>query len=567
MRSSPLLWALVALTVLLLPLVVLGPQSYITIDDNLDAEVSVPYLLARTNTALDYGAHTVVPQIMNGLPRNALRPGLSLTVACFELLPPLPAYLLNMVLVRLAGLLAMYALLRHWLLPAREQRGMAAAVALVWALLPVYSIYGVSVLGQPAVLLALRELRLNGRAWWPWLVLLLFPLWSSLVLAGVFVLAGAAAYLACADWLQRRLSWRAWLGVGLLALSSAVVEFPLLYSLLSHQFVPHRVEFDLLRLTPTSLTAQVRSTVQLALLGQYHSSLFFRGVMLLTLPLAWWQARRRGRAFPGRLVVGLLGLLLGLAVFGGFYLSFLRGAQEAVSPLRTFNLSRFHFLTPLLWLVVWVLALRTLPAGRGRAVLVAAQLLVVLLMNREWALNLRQLLGQPVATEPNYQQFVAPQLFARVAHSIQRQSGLRPAQYRVACLELPPAVAQLNGFCTLDSYQNNYPLAYKHQFRSVVAGELTKDELLRTYFDAWGNRCYLMAAELGKNFRVGANQHPPLQNFAFDAAAFRGLGGRYVVSAVALARPARSGLQLVGDFADPAAYWHLFVYEVGPICP
>ncbi|WP_262888177.1 DUF6044 family protein [Hymenobacter sp. BT18] len=558
--ASPLLWALVALAVLLLPLWVLGPQTYITLDDNLDAELAGPYLLARTGTALNYGAHTVLPQIMNGLPRNALRPGLSVTVACFELLPPLPAYLLNMVLVRVAGLLSMYALLRCWLLPAREQRALAAGVALSWAMLPLYSMYGLSVLGQPAVLLAVHTLRGPKPVLWPWLLLALFPLWSNLVLAGVFVLVGAGGYLAWTDWQQRRLSWRAWLGLGLLAVSYGVVEFPLLYSLLRHQFVPHRTEFDLLQLAPATLLSQVRGTLMFGLMGQYHSSLFFRGLLLLTVLLAWWQARLQRRAFPARPVIRLLVMLTLLAGFCGFYPSLLGALQGGLPFLRAFNLTRFHFLTPLLWVVVWVLALRTLPAARVRWALVVAQLLVVLLMHREWTLNLRQLLGRPAAAEPNYQQMVAPALFTRVQQALQVRSGQAPAGYRIACLGLPPAVAQLNGFYTLDSYQNNYPLPYKHQFRRLIAGELSKSPQLRTYFDAWGNRCYLLAAELGKNFRVPAS-HAPIQDFAFDAATFKQLGGRYVVSAVALAHPARSGLQRVGDFADATAYWHLYVYE------
>jgi len=189
-------------------------------------------------------------------------------------------------------------------------------------------------------------------------------------------------------------------------------------------------------------------------------------------------------------------------------------------------------------------------------------LLIGLAMNAEWTANLRTLAGHARISEPSYQAFVAPALFANIQQHIRQQTGQPPAQYRVACLGLPPSVAQLNGFYTLDSYQNNYPLAYKRRFRPLVAGELAKSPVLRAYFDDWGNRCYLMSAELGKNFRVGALPARPVQDFAFNAGAFYQLGGRYVLSAVRLATPARSGLRLQGEFQDATAYWRVYLYSV-----
>lgn len=564
LTSSPLLLALLGLLLLLIPFLLAGSHSYLLIDDNLDAELSVPYLLAQTGEALNYKASAIIPQVMNGLPRNALRPGLSVTVLLFELLPPLPAYLVHMALVRLAGLLSLYALLRCWLLPKPHQRPLAAGVALAWALLPVYSIYGLSVLGQPAVLLAVRTLQQRRPGLWPWVVLLAFPFWSMMVLAGLFILAGLSVWLLYSDWRSRQVSWLAWAGLGVLTISYAVVEYPLLSALLQHQFIPHRLEFDFAQLAPHTLLGQLRSTLQQFVVGQYHSSLFFRGLMLMTVLLAGWQARRHAAPFPVRTVLSLLLLIAALAVFCGFYPAFLALVQPLVPPLRTFNLTRFSFLTPLLWFVVWVIALRTLPASRSRATLVAMQLVLGLAMNREWTLTVRELLGKPAPHEPSYQRFVAPALFARVQEDIRLHTGHVPAQYRVACLGLPPSVAQLNGFYTLDSYQNNYPLPYKHAFRPIIAGELAKDPLLRAYFDAWGNRCYLFAAELGKNFRVGAGQQAPIQHFAFNAPAFQRLGGHYLLSAVALANPRQSGLRLTSEYTNPGAYWHLYVYEVAP---
>ncbi|OUJ74313.1 DUF6044 family protein [Hymenobacter crusticola] len=562
--SSPLLLALLGLLVFLLPYLVLGPRSYAIIDDNLDAEISIPYLLTHHHLTLDYRPSAMVQPIMNGLPRNALRSGLSITMPLFAALPPLWAYLGHQVLVRLLGLLGMYALLRRHFFSGAEARSqwLAAGVALAWAVLPLYVIYGLSVAGQPWLLLALLNLRQGPGRWTDWLLIILFPLWSMFVFVGPFVVAGMVGLLLWHAWQGRGVAWRVVAGLVLLTVVYVIVEYPLFYSLLvAKQFVPHRLAFNLAQLGPHGWRAGLKSAAQYFLMGQYHASLFFRGAALLAVGAALVSVPAAGRRTLGREVLPLLTVLAGVALFCGFYPQLVEVVQDRVPALRTFNLSRFHFLTPLLWFVVLVLCLRRLPSARLRGALVGLQLLIGLAMNAEWMANLRSLAGHARPSEPSYQAFIAPRLFAAVQRSIRQQTGQEPAQYRVACLGLPPSVAQLNGFYTLDSYQNNYPLAYKRQFRPLIAGELAKSPVLRIYFDDWGNRCYLLSAELGKNFRVPALPTRTVQDFAFDAAAFRRLGGRYVLSAARLATPERSGLRLVSRFQDPTSYWQLYLYS------
>ena len=559
-----LLWAVVALLGLSLVYVAPAGRTYILLDDNLDTELVAPYLLVREGKALDYRPGTVVERLLHGLPRNAMRPGMQPLVGLQALLPTLPAYLLHELLVRLVGLLSMYWLLRRYLLPAPARPGLSAALALAWAVLPAYTAYGVSVLGQPAVVVVLLNLRRRSARLTDWAVLVGFAWWSSLVLAGLFVLAAGGVALVWDTWRTRRVAWQLVLGLGVLAAAYLVVEFPLVYSLLlSGRFTPHRLEFDYARLAPAGVGAGLKSAVLYFLVGQYHSGLFLRLAPLLA-------AGAAGALLPGgpqqrqvrrQLAFALAGLAL-LALFCGFYPQLVAAVQEWVPPLRTLSLSRFHFLTPLAWFGVLALSLRYLPAGRARWALVGLQLVVGLSMNTEWTLNVRRLLGRLPATEPTYAAYVAPKLFRQVQRDIHARTGQAPPDYRVACLGLPPAVASLNDFYTLDAYQNNYPLTYKHAFRPLIAGELAKSPELRTYFDAWGNRCYLFSSELGKDFRVGARPGRTVQNWQFDAAAFRRLGGRYVLSAARLAHPAQSGLRLFGNYGTAGAFWHLWVYEL-----
>lgn len=560
-RFSPLLLALLSLLLLLLPFVLLRQHSYFIIDDNLDADVSVYYLLNRFRVALDFRPATVVPSVMNGLPRNAMRTGLCITNVPFALLPVWAAYITNEVLVRVAGLLGMYCLLvGPWRLG--RQRGVAAALALAWATLPAYPIYGVTVLGQPALLLAFLALRRGPARWWHWLLIGLFACWSTFAFVGVFALLVLGGLLVW-DWRRtRQLNWRMATGIGVLGLASVVAEWPVFYSLLiGRQFVPHRIEFDFSKLAPLGWKAGVRGVVQYFLFGQYHAGRFLR----VSAPLAVAVAVARGPATQRgtmlRRFAPWLAALGALALLGGLYPQLTAWLKTHWSSVGMFNAARFYFFGPLLFFLLLALALSDLPR-RWQVALVTLQLLVGLGMNVEWVKNVQALAGYTRLHDPSYEAYTAPALFQQIRQTISQQTGLTPSQYRVACLGMAPSVAQLNDFYTLDSYQNYYPLAYKRQFRPLIAGELAKSPELRNYYDAWGNRCFLFSAELGRDFQVGAYQNRVVQDFAFNARAFRQLGGRYVLSGVRLATPGRSGLRLVQVFAQPGAYWRVWLYSV-----
>jgi hypothetical protein len=439
-------------------------------------------------------------------------------------------------------------------------------VALLWAALPAYSIFGISVLGQPALLRAALDLRTGRGRGVALLVCAALPWWSSFVLVGPFIAAawglGLLLDLARRGRAAGPATWRGAAGLALLLLSYVVVEWQLFYGLLvAKAFVAHREEFDLVRLARPGVGRGLRESGQLFWLGHYHASPFLKGGILVAVVVV--LARLAGPArgpLLGR-VGGGLAAIAGLSLLAGLLPQVSAALQGRLPLLHAFSLGRFYFLLALPWVLVLVAAVRQLPAGRLAYALVVLQVPFILAANPEFTNNLRALAGRPKTDAPGYAAYVAPGLLGQARAFIQAKTGQAPPAYRVACLGLPPAVAQLNGFYTLDSYQTLYPLAYKHAFRPLIAGELAKSPELAAYFDAWGNRCYLFSAELGRDFLVGKQPVRTVQHWAFDAAAFRRLGGRYVLSAVRLARPEESGLRPLGVFDDSAAYWRLYLYE------
>jgi Protein of unknown function (DUF6044) len=188
-------------------------------------------------------------------------------------------------------------------------------------------------------------------------------------------------------------------------------------------------------------------------------------------------------------------------------------------------------------------------------------ILLTLFLNKEWRINTQSLLGLPKpADAPPYRAFFAEDQFRKIKAALPGS----PSDYRVVSIGMHPIVAQQNGFYTLDSYQNNYPLAYKHQFRQIMASEWAKPEAarIRPYFDAYGNRCYIFPAELGMNCLIGKADKQVVLDLRFNSAAFRQMGGRYVFSAVEIKKAASLGWRQIGVFDDAESYWRIWVYAV-----
>jgi hypothetical protein len=181
---------------------------------------------------------------------------------------------------------------------------------------------------------------------------------------------------------------------------------------------------------------------------------------------------------------------------------------------------------------------------------------VVVAGNREYLNNVVVLFGKRSGL-PAYHAFFAPELFKQIAGYI----GKEKSSYRVLNVGLHPAIAQYNGFYTSDSYQNNYPLSYKHAFRKVIQPELEKNERLRRYFDHWGSKCYAFSAELNGNNLIGKSNKQIVEYLQFSLAALKKMKISYIFSTVEIRHPSK-GIRFERKFMYPTAYYDIYLYQV-----
>lgn len=248
-------------------------------------------------------------------------------------------------------------------------------------------------------------------------------------------------------------------------------------------------------------------------------------------------------------------ILIGAAIFLGLC------NWDVTIPLRKsmpifnmFNFSRFYWLYPLLWYLVFALSLKIIFSQ----VKWGKQIVVVLIFLQVSYLIFKH----PVfvwRSEPSYKQYYSQQLFTEVDQVIGRDKK----DYRILNLGINPAVTIYNGFHNLDGYWRNYPLEYKHAFRKIIAGELEKNMQNRLNFDGWGHRCILFADELTP-YRQQAYKRFGLDfinQLEINMGQFKKLGGEYIFSAVSIKNYQELDLKLLKRFDDEESAWTVYLYK------
>jgi len=87
---------------------------------------------------------------------------------------------------------------------------------------------------------------------------------------------------------------------------------------------------------------------------------------------------------------------------------------------------------------------------------------------------------------------------------------------RVASIGVNPMIAAMNDINVIDGYHNIYHLSYKKKFRQIIQEELNQNNVLKDYYDKWGNRVYMF--------------HNDKNNLLFNFKEAKNLGAKYIIS-------------------------------------
>ena len=558
-RWLPLTLGFFAVLLSLLPAILLGEDGYVGIHDQMDGEVLVYIMNAR------HFLENAFPEFMNGMEATSLTPPAYGSLLFYLMLPPFAAFLCNYIFVTLLAFVGMYLLLDV----ITDNRWLSAFVALLFAQLPFYSVYGLSVMGQPLLFYASLRLWKNEKPWTSFALTALFGAFSSLVLVGyadiLLLLCFSVVMLLC----KRPNARYAWMQAGVLLIIYLLPNLPLLYQILMPSaLVSHKSELVAAAADP------VNSFKTMFREGAYHAASLHSGIVnwaIFFVPAGFvfyscWTQEEKPRLWG---LSALVAVAAAIAAFYGLWHS------APVAALRnqlgglfvSFQVDRVYWLNPTIWfmilaLMIWLLWRRTKQLWLQS---VMAWLCICVLIchmggtlytNSVFRRNVEILKGEQSVV--SWDDFYSPELFQNIENHI----GVPQEEYRVASVALYPSVPLYNGFYCIDGYSNNYNVEYKHQFRSIISKELEKADSLRTYYDGWGNRCYLFSAQLGKNYYFTKDSQLTLENLELSAEGLKQLGCSYLFSGLEITDPGASGLEFVEDFTHEDSPYHIWLYKV-----
>ena len=548
---------LVTACIYVFPYVFHGHYVYIRLHDTLEGEWIWFKTLVDSHTAFSFKANVVVPQVMKGLPRSVYPTGLNFNLVLVYFFGLFRAYLISNLLIRVIGFIGMVMLLRSYFLRERQNQFIVILIALTFSVLPVFPPFGLSVLGQPLLLWALFNLHFDKRLIVSYLIIALFPFYSSIVwmmVPVVVFMTGAAVYFYYRGTLNKHFVF----GTILLFAAFVVVNFAIVSSMfIKSDFIPHRVAYDLYMFQKPDLVGALTDLGLLLLVTHYHVADFVPVVCIVAMALVM----RRSTPFLIILAVSIAAICL----FQSFYSYPEYWLSNKIALVKSFRFNRFIILLPFLWLLAFAVSLKKMkdsPVFKSLVLpFLLIQLAIALIGNDELIHNYRMLTGHQKF--PGHENYVASNQF----EEIKKYIGQPVDSFWVASFGISPSIAQYNGFYTLDGLMSVYDLRYKQQFRKIFEGEIDKSQDIKQYFDGWGNRCYIFSSELGiLHPAYNCSKFAPcsVSHFDFNAKAFADLGGKYLISGVDIKNHDAVGLHLEKVFRDEDSWWIIYLYSVKP---
>ncbi|MFM7770472.1 MAG: DUF6044 family protein, partial [Bacteroidota bacterium] len=330
-------------------------NSFYIIHDNLDSEVIFKTEPSQEGVFFSFSNKQSVNGLLGEIPRNSYTCSpFNLVSIIFYFFPASWALFILTALVRATAFFGMFLFLRQ-IASIENKAIMRNAVigflSLGFAFLPFYSIHGLAIAGLPFLMYFLMLLRLGKNPILCFSGILLYGLSSSFVLGGYAVLILLFAYSSYLFLIKQEAKWRFFLAVLFLMFGLILSDSGLfLQFLFDAQYVSHRSEWVL---TGLNWKASFYAMMDLFINGQYHAPSEHLPLLLFSPFLFFlnWKSLDYKRWLLSTAV-----LLICIIFFYGLYKSvYFLNLRNGISFLKAFQLDRFYFLLPVVWVVFYFL--------------------------------------------------------------------------------------------------------------------------------------------------------------------------------------------------------------------
>lgn len=552
-----------------LPNILLGKGSVFRYQDQLDGEIFT-YIFAAKYLGQDV---SVYQEMFNGIHTDGLIMPAPMFVFIYRVLEPFTALLCMHLIVSALAFLGMYLLINK----CYENKIVAFIAGLVFAYLPFFGVYGLSIMGVPLLVYAFSNLLEEKKRLVSYLIICFYATVSSLTLVGIAILLNLFFVLIFLYLRKKKIEAKnillgtIILGVTYLILNRSLIEQVL--SVSDNLMISHKEEI-LVYAVPFWTSFK-----EFFFYGSFHMQSYQFPIVIFSIIIIFIGLIRRNKEsengkklldttiaiFIFNLIISILSALFAIEPVVAF-------RNEVGGVLKYFQLNRMSWLTPCTWyflfaviilyIIEWV---RTSKKKKIVMCFTKFFLLMVVftiagnvLYNSTFKVNVRQMVNPSTSNSITWDKYYNEALFKEVDSYI----GIPKEDYRVISLGIAPSMPLYSGFYCLDGYSNNYDLNYKNEFRKIMEEELSKNEALRMYYDNWGNRCYLLSDELGQDFFYRKGNEIIVKNLELNTKQIYEMGGRYLFSGVQIDDNRVPNLQFEKYFENENSSIGIYLYKI-----
>ena len=532
----------------ILPYIILGENAYITIHDFLDQNVVIMNTLKKTG--LLTSIRGVVPN-MNGLDRSLFPffTPFDIKMVCYLLLPTYWAIITYTFIYKTIAFLGMYLLIDTYVLQ-KEHKEITFLLSLGFALVPFYMELALSGAGFPLIAWAFLNLYNNKNKIWSYIAILFYTFNSLLAYGGFFLMGVIFFYMIYDFCLTRKISKNVLFGMFFMCLIYFIANWGTFYSLFfSDSFISHRSEW----VHFTSIKNDIMEFIKIILFSHYHAGSIL-AVPVLFIFLYIWLKYRKNYSIVSK--AALLYAIIATGIILGMLLKL-----SHIQLFISIQFDRFYFFYPsiIILLMATTCYVFIKENKQSWALFIAIfGLFSGVIFDKEVRNNAKLLVNKEIS-KPTFHQFYDTKLFDEIHAYLGTSSDFKTKTVSVGIF---PAIAEYNGFYTLDSYRVNYPIEYKHEFRKIIANELDKNEDIRNYFDNWGSRCYILSSELGLKFMYKKNSGISVSNLSIDTKQLQEMGCQYILSAVPIKNHLELGWKFENSFTSNNSFWEIYLYNI-----
>ena len=599
----------ISMVVYLFPL--FSGHLHIPVYDNLDSNVIWNTILAHSNKLFSPN-NTIIPNMMNGLPRSSYGSEFGLLLWLYYFLEPQTAFIINELLIHIIAFTGAYLLLSKYIVPQKKYYSymLIYVGSIYFATLPFWSGSGASIASLPLTTYILLTIRDHNAKIYHWLYLVVLPLYSSFIFLYIFYIVYAGVYWIYLAIKQQKINWHLFGAIFLMGSVFLLKDYRLLYSMfIDSSFISHRVEFDVFfqdnlketyRLIyvkfleghiPHAASLQMDYLLPLAIIAFFMNfmkkrfssleSMVIWLIIVSSIALDIWDRVLQNRyTIPAIIVLSIWAiyktphkssiakiflLILSTNILATFFQY--EGFHELINyfPIfRSFNFVRFYFIDPLLFLLLLSFTLEVYIRK-----LSYSPIFIFIFICFQFILAQQSSFYSLEHTDEklSFKEYYAPDIFNQIKYDIlQKYPNTKNIHdYKFISYGIEPAVALYNDLYTVDGYSTNYPLQYKNIFRDIQQKVLSAPVMKSTkeMYDKWGSKLYLLginASPTTYNLYKKANMPIPTARFNADTSKLCDIGTNFVISAYPLRDLNSTNLKFIQEYQG--IFWHIWLYKI-----